>query len=441
MHRKVAQEISALVIDQDLPLLEAMHDGLAQPGLKIYTASDPQKGLEIFSEKRPQIVITDLMLPGMTGIELLQKLIDVDPGVEVILMAGDYSAELALEAIQKGAADYINKPVPIDLLKQRIARPIAEAKLRQASMLLDRKLLQAYQFEGVAPHFRNILISGPTGSGKELVANALHRLSPARQDKFAVCNCSALVDTLFESELFGYVKGAFTGATQDKIGLFEYANGGTLFLDEIGELPLTSQAKLLRVLQNQEIQRVGSPAIRKIDVRVVAATHRNLRNMVAQKTFREDLYYRISMIEIQVPRLQQRKEDLPFLERHFVEHFSKLYKKPVAGISRRAQLLLSNYSWPGNVRELENVLGNGCMMTNGPVIDVRDLPEYLREASFPEPDGVGDLISINSMQRTHARKVLSSVQGNKVKAAAVLQISRATLYKLLEDAPVGPIAV
>ncbi|MCU1284199.1 MAG: Fis family transcriptional regulator [Acidobacteriales bacterium] len=380
------QEISALVIDHDVPTLEALEHGLAQPGLKIYTASNPQQGLDLFSEKRPQIVITDLMLPGMTGIELLEKLIDVDPGVEVILMSGEYSAETALQAIQKGAADYINKPVPIDVLKQRISRPIAEAKLREASMLLDRQALQAYTFEGiigrspamlevfsrirrVAPHFRNILVSGPTGSGKELVANALHKLSPAKQDKFAVCNCSALVDTLFESELFGYVKGAFTGATQDKIGLFEYANGGTVFLDEIGELPLVAQAKLLRVLENQEIQRVGSPVTRKVDVRVVAATHRNLRAMVAQKTFREDLYYRLSMVEIHVPRLQQRREDLPFLERHFVEHFSKLYNKPVAGISRRAQLVLANYSWPGNVRELENVTEFGKLSHEMLLID------------------------------------------------------------------------
>ena len=242
-----------------------------------------------------------------------------------------------------------------------------------------------------------------------------------------------IVETLFESELFGYVKGAFTGATQDKIGLFEYAHGGTLLLDEIGDMPLATQAKLLRVLEIQEIQRVGSPAIRKVDVRVIAATNRELCALVAEKQFRDALYYRLSMVEIKLPRLADRKEDLPLLERHFVERFAAQYNKPLRGITRRAQALLARYPWRGNVRELENVLGNACMMAEGNTIDVRDLPEHLRGQVLPgimEDEG---LLPLDELQRRHVLRVLERVDGNKVRAAEILGISRATLYRLLAE--------
>jgi len=238
---------------------------------------------------------------------------------------------------------------------------------------LDQQMVDTFQLEGivgrsplildvfdairrVALHFRTALITGETGTGKELAAHALHRLSPVSDKTFAVCNCSALVETLFESELFGHVRGAFTGATQDKVGLFEYAHQGTVFLDEIGDMPLAGQAKLLRVLQNQEVQRVGSPAIRKVDVRFVAATNQDLRALVREHRFREDLYYRLSMVEITLPRLVDRKEDLPLLERYFIEKFATQYNKPIRGMTRRARALLGRRDWPGNVRELENVI-------------------------------------------------------------------------------------
>src|SRR5581483_2820784 len=238
-------------------------------------------------------------------------------------------------------------------------------------------------------------------------------------------------ETLFESELFGYVKGAFTGAAQDRAGLFEFAHGGTLFMDEIGELPFAAQAKLLRVLQNQEVQRVGSPAVRKVDVRVVAATNRDLRRLVAQKQFRDDLYYRLSMVEIQLPRLTARREDLPLLERHFIESFAAKYKKPVRGITRRAQALLARYSWPGNVRELENILGYACMMADREVVDVRDFPERLRTQAGEQAVPDENMLSLDELDRRHARKVLDRVGGNRVRAAEILGISRATLYRLL----------
>jgi DNA-binding NtrC family response regulator len=286
----------------------------------------------------------------------------------------------------------------------------------------------------VGPHFRNALITGSTGTGKELVARALHMLSPVALGRFVICNCSALVETLFESELFGHVKGAFTGATQDRVGLFEYANGGCVFLDEIGDMPLVTQSKLLRVLQNQEVQRVGSPVVRKVDVRVIAATNRDLRRQILEKQFREDLFYRLSMIEIRVPDLAERKEDLPLLERHFLERFSNEYGKSVRNISQRAQSVLRRHSWPGNVRELENVIGNACMMTEGDTIDVRNFPDYLqRSESRPGIDSGKTLLRLEEMERRYIARVLDQMGRNKAQTARILGISRAKLYDVLRE--------
>jgi transcriptional regulator with PAS, ATPase and Fis domain len=285
----------------------------------------------------------------------------------------------------------------------------------------------------VAPHFRTVLVTGETGTGKELVARALHQLSPARSGPFAVCNASAVVETLFESELFGHKRGAFTGAVHDKIGLFEYATGGSLFLDEIGDMPLTTQTKLLRVLQTQEVQRVGALESRKVDVRVIAATNRPLRAMISEKQFREDLFYRLSMVEVKLPRLNDRKEDIPLLAQHFISKFSSQYRKDIRSITHRALMLLSRYSWPGNVRELENVLGNACMMTESDSITVRDLPEYVTtQATEAVLDDAYDL-TLAEVERRHAKRVLARTGGNKVRAAKILGINRATLARLVDD--------
>jgi DNA-binding NtrC family response regulator len=445
-----SDSVTLVAIDDDAQALELVASALEQDGLEILTETNPAKGLELILRRRPQIVILDLIMPKMSGMDLLARVVEADPGADVILLTGHYSIESAVEAIQKGACDYFTKPISVEKLRDRIGQLLQDARQRQRAVQLERELLDASQFEGiigrgpmmlevfarirrVAPHFRTALITGPTGTGKELVARALHRLSPSSGGPFVVCNCAAVVETLFESELFGYVRGAFTGATKDKMGMFEYANGGTLLLDEIGDMPLATQTKLLRVLQNQEIQRVGSPVVRKVDVRVLAATNRNLETLVAEQKFRDDLYYRLSMVEIRLPPLADRKEDLPLLERHFVERFAAQYSKPIAGLTRRAQTLLGKHSWPGNVRELENVLGHACMMAVGSLIDVKDFPERFRSQSvlgFEESD---ELISIEELQRRHARRVLEKIGGNKVKAAEILGISRATLYRLLAD--------
>ncbi|MBV6430324.1 MAG: Transcriptional regulatory protein ZraR [Bryobacteraceae bacterium] len=446
-YMQTSPSFAVLAVDDDPQVLLLLETVLGSEDVRVVTVSDPAKALEALRQHRPAAVLLDYFMPGMNGMEVLDQIVEFDPGVDVIFLTSHYSPQAAVEAIRRGAADYLTKPIDINMLLDKIEKLVAVWKHRHLTSSLDRQLLEAFQFEGlvgrspamlevfarirrIAPHFRNILVTGATGTGKELAAKALHRLSPVAQRRFATCNCGAIVETLMESELFGYVRGAFTGATQDKVGLFEYADGGILFLDEIGEMPLSTQTKLLRVLQQQEIQRVGSPVTRRIDVRVIAATHRDLMGMVREKRFREDLYYRLSMIDIRIPSLADRKEDLPLLMRHFLEHFARQYGKPLRGLSRRAQIAMLKYSWPGNVRELENCMGHACMMADGEFVDLKDLPERMRNPqSAPEEDG--ELVSLEEAQRRYVDKVLRTVGGNKLRAAEILKISRATLYRML----------
>jgi len=442
--------LSLVAIDDDPDSLALIRGTLKQQCLEILTATDPCAGLELVCSRRPEIVLLDLMMPKMNGMEVLGLILQKAPETDVVLITGYYSTDSAVEAIRRGACDYLTKPLSVSVLRERIGKLIDEAQRRHQATALDSELLRTHQFEGmvgrsplmlqvferirrVAPHFRTVLVTGATGTGKELAATALHRLSPAGRGRLAVCNCSAVVETLFESELFGHVKGAFTGAVQDKAGVFEYANGGTVFLDEIGDLPLETQSKLLRVLENGEIQRVGSPVTRRVDVRVVSATNRNLHELMTKRQFREDLYYRLSMVEIPLPRLAERKEDLPLLERHFIEQFAAQYNKVVRGITPRAQILLARHSWPGNVRELKSVLGSACMMAEGETIDVRDLPENLRARlgqGTAEDDGS---LTLAEIERRYILHVLESVGGNKAHAAKILGIHRATIYRLLGE--------
>jgi DNA-binding NtrC family response regulator len=446
--------VKLAAIDDAPESLELIDAALACDGLQIFTDTDPEEGLDTVFRERPQIVLVDLMMPKMSGLEVLERIVEFDPAIDVILMTAHYSSESAVEAIQKGAADYFNKPISIEALRKRVDKLMADARQRARALELDSQLAETCQFEGmigrsplmwdlfarirrIAPHYRTALITGPTGSGKDLVARSLHRLSPVGSGRFVVCNCSAVVETLFESELFGHTRGSFTGAVQEKTGLFEYAHSGTLFLDEIGDMPLGTQAKLLRVLQTQEVLRVGALAPRKVDVRVVAATNRDLRTMMSEKTFREDLYYRLAMVELRTPALAERREDLPLMTRHFLERFATQYRKDIHGLTWRAQALLARHCWPGNVRELENVIGGACMMAIGDTIDIADLPEYLRAgngatapATAPVETGSGE-VSLDEQERQLLAAALEKSGGNQSQAARLLRISRDRLrYKM-----------
>jgi DNA-binding NtrC family response regulator len=443
-----------LVVDASPTDIELVRAALAPEHVHISAESSAESALERFAELRPKIVLSGLRLPGMNGLEFLERALAKDPGIDFILLTSNYSTESAVDAIRKGAADYLRKPVDSETLRHCIGGLVKQAEIRRKTFQLDHDLAGVYQFEGmigrsplmleafakvrhIAPHFRSVLVTGETGTGKELVAQTLHKLSPAAAAPFVVCNCSALVETLLESQLFGYVRGAFTGATQDKQGIFEYANDGTVFLDEVGELPLSAQAKLLRVLQNQEVQRVGSPVPLRVNVRVIAATHRDLRKMVAQGQFREDLFYRLSVVEIPVPRLAHRKEDLPLLQRHFLEKYSSLYNKQISGITRRAQSCLAAHSWRGNIRELENVISSSCLMCVGAVIDLPDLPEVLRSPSLVIERDDEELVTMETVQQRHLLRVLNRVEGNKARAAEILGVGRNTIYQILSRIRAG----
>jgi DNA-binding NtrC family response regulator len=436
--------IPVLIVDDDADSLELLSAALAQPGISIHAESDPEAAADWVAQHHPPVVFSDLVMPGLDGIGLLERIMEIDPSTDVILMTAHYTIETAVEAIKKGASDYLSKPVSIDAMRAKLAETVARVKRREKAQDLEGELLRHSCFEGmighsprmaelfsrirrVAPHYHAALIIGATGTGKELIARALHELSPAAKKPFVAVNCSALVETLFESELFGHVRGSFTGATQDKPGLIEVADGGTLFLDEIGDMPLAAQAKLLRVLQTREVQRVGGLTPRKVHIRVIAATHRDLRSLAAEAKFREDLFYRLSLVELNVPRLAERPGDLPLLVRHFVQHFAEQYGKRIRGLTPRAMIVLERHNWPGNVRELENAVGHAAILVMGELIDVPDLPEYLLESKPGPARTMAASDGLEAVERKLLNDALAQARGNKSAAARILRISRDTL--------------
>src|SRR5882762_2722815 len=452
--------LTPCILDDDPAQLEMLSAVIADMGYEAITTSDPEEALRLVKNGQCRLVLVDVHMPAIDGYEFLDRATRSDPGVHAILMSGDYTLDSALEAIRRGASDFLPKPIDRTRLKRSLDDVAALYDQRRRVRALEEQLLKDLEFHGivgkgpamlevfdfarkVARHYTNVLLVGPTGTGKELVARAIHQISPVSQQKLAVCNCSAMVDTLVESQLFGHMRGSFTGATDTRPGLFEYANGGTVFLDEVGETSLPMQAKLLRVIQNREIQRVGSPEVRHIDVRLIAATNRDLRAEVLAGHFREDLFYRLSSIQIRIPSLAERLEDIPLLVQFFLKKYNTAYGKNIFGLTRRAQTVLLRHAWPGNVRELENVISSACITTGGDFIDLADLPEGLQHRGPRTADGdEWRPLSLEEMRKVHIHRILDMCQGNRLRAAQVLGIGRTSLYRYLkEDAEERPKAV
>src|SRR6202140_4143463 len=442
--------MTVCVLDDEPGMVEMLQESLRCLGFSSIGTSDPQYALELVDQGRVRVVVSDIKLPGMDGLQVLEQAMGYDPGIYVLLMTGFYSLDNAIAAIKRGAYDYIPKPVDRSRLKKSLDVLAESFSRRKHIRGLEQQLMTDLEFHGivgrspamievfemvrkVARHYTNILLIGATGSGKELIAKSIHQMSPVAQQRFAICNCSAMVDTLLESQLFGHMRGAFTGATDTRPGLFEYANGGTVFLDEVGETSLAMQAKLLRVIQNREIQRVGSPEVRHVDVRLIAATNRDLRAEVLAGRFREDLFYRLSTIQIRVPSLSERLEDIPLLVQFFLKKYNTAYGKNIFGLTRRAQTVLLRHAWPGNVRELENVISSACITATGDFIDLADLPEQLqhRETRSVEGDDWKPL-SLEEVRKVHIQRVLEMCQGNRLRAAQFLGIGRTSLYRYLK---------
>jgi DNA-binding NtrC family response regulator len=448
--KSAKSSLTPCILDDDPAQLELIAALVADMGYESLATADPEEALRLVRTGRCRLVLADVHMPAMDGYEFLDRALRNDPGVHIILVTGEYTLESALDAIRRGAADFLPKPIDRIRLKRTLDDVAALYDQRRRVRALEEQLLKDLEFHGivgkspamlevfdfarkVARHYTNVLVVGGTGTGKELVARAIHQISPVSQQKLAICNCSAMVDTLLESQLFGHMRGAFTGATDTRPGLFEYANNGTVFLDEVGETSLAMQAKLLRVIQNREIQRVGSPEVRQVNVRLIAATNRDLRAEVLAGRFREDLFYRLSSIQIRIPSLTERLEDIPLLVQYLLKKYNEAYGKKIAGLTRRAQAVLLQHSWPGNVRELENVISSACITATGDFIDLSDLPENLQ---YRGPRAEGDQwrpLSLEEVRKQHIRRVLEMCQGNRLRAAQVLGIGRTSLYRYLKS--------
>ena len=448
---------SILVVDDEPEMRQLLQDILGEDHYRVVAASDGQDALNQMESEKFPVVVTDLRMKGMDGIGLLEQVVQKHPETNLIMMTAFGTVESAVEAMKQGAFDYLTKPVKADELLVTVKKALREALLREEVQQLRQVVNREFAFNQilgkskpmreifdlirrVADSQTNILITGESGTGKELVAKALHFNSQRKSKPFVPVNCAAIPELLLESELFGHVRGAFTDAKSDKRGLFEEAHDGTLFLDEVSELPMMLQAKLLRAVQEREIRRVGATRSTPVNVRLIAATNVMLAEEVKAKRFREDLYYRLNVIEIRLPPLRERKEDISLLAHGLLHKSLTAQQKHIEGIADSALARLIDYPWPGNVRELENIIERAATLTQGPKISLEDLPLNIQdiqgEGQFIE-DAVEETLPLAQVEWNYIRRVLEKLGGNKYQTAQVLGIDRKTLYRKLSEMEEG----
>ena len=443
-------KFNILIIDDEKNIREGLSASLEMEGYNTVLAENGKVGLELFAKGDIDLVITDLRMPEVTGEQVMQKILSENPGVPVIVLTGHGSIDSAVDAMRLGAYDFLTKPLNLDRLTLIVKRALQGRELSLQHRHLQEELNGKKVFESivgkssqmqkvfemikrVADSKASVLITGESGVGKELIANAIHNLSSRKEKPLIRVHCAALTETLLESELFGHEKGSFSWAVARKRGRFELANGGTIFLDEIGEINQNVQIKLLRVLQDKKFERVGGEETIEVDVRVVAATNKNLLEEIKKGNFREDLYYRLNVVHIEVPPLRERKEDIPLLVADFIKTYAKENGKNIEGIDNKTRSILYNYDWPGNIRQLKNCIESAVVMCQGKIITVDDLPPGIVSSNENETIKIPLGIPMEEAEKIIITENLAYFKGNKSKTADVLQIGRKTLHRKLED--------
>jgi two-component system response regulator HydG len=448
--------LKVLIIDDDANHAEVVAESLERVGFECLVATTSAEGARRLDRDEPDVVLTDLRMDGMDGLAILRKAKQDLPDSEVIVVTGHGDVQTAVEAMRNGAANYLQKPLNLAELRAQVEKAAEKVRLVRANMQLKEQLDEKFGFEGVignspkmhevlaklksiAPTSATVLIQGETGTGKELVAKAIHNNSPRKSKNFVAMNCTAINQNLLEDELFGHEPHAFTGADRQRKGRFEHANGGTLFLDEIGDMPVELQAKLLRVLENQEVTRIGSNEPIKVNVRLISATHRDLEAAVAAGTFRQDLYFRLKVVTIKLPPLRERKEDVPLLVSHFIKEFNQRHGKKVTGIAEPLRRVMAAYDWPGNVRELRNTVESMVVQDTDGVLGLDDLQEGDTLRKLPsvdvKPSGDGSLVGrpLSEIERHYIERTLELTGGNREEAARMLGIGERTLYRDIQE--------